>query len=703
MSKRGPGHEPPPGPRPLESHDFRRYFVLLVGINEYKPPVSKLGGCVADVENIENFLLNDWLPGRADKDQKSEIDVPGFEVKTEGPLHILKLIDKDATYHNIERAFHHFLRQAHRTEKDGKVIEDVAWFHFSGHGTEDFAAEEFKALEPNGKDQAIVCYKEKKEDGFLLLKDKELAVLLHHVATIDPMGDAKKFGAPHIMVSLDCCHSGSGTRDFVMDENIKTRFATITDPQTRTSMAKEDTTRGIGDYANGYYKNQTKLSVPITPHVALSGCESVQLAGDLPGGGVFSSGLIDALKATKGNLDYSDLYTRSRSFVQKRRGKEQTPQFDVVGEFNPFIKFMDGEPSKDPIKYGLVHEGDSWKVKCGAVHGLPMSSEKKIKITVQDLEGKSLGTAELEAVSAQKSSFSWPADAGTTLDTEKPENYRAVINYLPIPPAIVYVHGDEDGVDALEHVWDDSKSVQMVRSLDGVGEPHIEVEVTGDQYLLKDRKHNVLDLTEIAERPRSMRDIESLIMNDLGKMANWDRFLQLNNQNSEIANWLEFEVEYSGSDPTNVTTLKESSVIQAVEGDGLFSNDEIIGAFFKPKVILKNVKQKLYPYLFHLRKDYSITSYEQVLPYDPKEFVGQDTSRIVKPMLMEDKGWGMSKSDDEATSYFKLIVTTEPLQFELLQQEKLGPTRGDMVFARKPKMVENDWYAVTFKVMFKKP
>ncbi|MEL6195042.1 MAG: caspase family protein, partial [Bacteroidota bacterium] len=567
-----PRPQRPLGPRPLDSHDFRRYFVLLVGINKYNPPVSKLGGCVADVENIESFLLNDWLPGRADKDQETDCDDPGIdgvEVESHGPLHILKLMDEHATYNNIEKAFNLFLRQAHRTEENGKVVEDVAWFHFSGHGTEDFAAEEFKVLEPNGKDQAIVCYKEKKEDGYLLMKDKEIAVLLNHVATVDPMGDAKKFGAPHIMVSLDCCHSGSGTRDFVMDENIKTRFATITDPQTRTSMAKEDTSRGIGDYANGYYKNQTKLSVPITPHVALSGCESVQLAGDLPGGGVFSSGLIDALKATNGNLDYSDLYTRSRSFVQKRRGKEQTPQFDVVGEFNPYIKFMDGEPSKDPIKYGVDFVNDGWRVKCGAVHGLPMSSDKKIKITVQDLEGKTLGTAELGAVSAQHSSFTWSGDI--SLDTTKPESYRAVINFLPIPPALVYVHGDEDGVDALENDWDDSKSIQMVRSLDGVGEAQIEVEVTGDQYLLKDRKHNVMDLTDIAERPRSMRDIEDLVMNDLGKMANWDRFLQLNNKNSKIANWIEFEIDYSGSNPDNVTTLKESSVIKAVEGADLFS------------------------------------------------------------------------------------------------------------------------------------
>ncbi|MEM9934325.1 MAG: caspase family protein [Bacteroidota bacterium] len=698
----------PKGPRPLETHDHRRYFVLLVGINEYLDPVPPLGGCVADVENLENYLTKEWLTGRADKDQTTDCDDPGIEgaeVDSYGPLHILKLTDKLATYKNIEKAFNLFLRQAHRTEKEGgEVIEDVAWFHFSGHGTEDFAAEGFKVLEPNGKDQAIVCYKEKKEDGYLLMKDKEIAVLLNYVSTVDPMGDKKKFGSPHIVVSLDCCHSGSGTRDFVMDETLKTRFAAIMDAKTRTSLASEDTTRELKDYANGFYASQEKLSVPITPHVALSGCESVQLAGDLPEGGVFSSGLIDALKATKGNLDYSDLYTRSRSFVQKRRGKDQTPQFDIVGDFNPYTKFLDGEPSKSPRKYELKFK-DVWRVECGAVHGLPMNGEKKIKMSIQtiDTEPETLGIVEIDGVSAQHSTFSLPKDGSISLDTTTPENYRAIINYLPIPPTTVYVHGEEDGVKAMADAWDNSKSIQMETSLDGIGEAQIDVEVTKEEFIVRDTKHNINAIPEIIKRSRSTRNIENSVMADLGKMANWDRFIQLNNQDSQIADMIEFKIDYFGEDPANkLGTLTKSSVIEAKAGNVIMT-DSAMYAYFRPTVVFKNVKQRLYPYLFHLRANYSIKSQEQVLPYNPDEFKGQDVSAIPKPVVTEDIGWGMPKSEDEVTCYFKLLVTTEELEYKILLQEELGGTRGDMVFARKPKIIENDWLALTYKVVLKKP
>ena len=44
-----------------------------------------------------------------------------------------------------------------------------------------------------------------------LLADKEIALLLNHVTS----GDA---GAPHVVVTLDCCHSGGGTRDNEMLE-----------------------------------------------------------------------------------------------------------------------------------------------------------------------------------------------------------------------------------------------------------------------------------------------------------------------------------------------------------------------------------------------------------------------------------------------------------------------------------------------------
>ena len=68
-------------------------------------------------------------------------------------------------------------------------------------------AKAFAALEPTGRIQTLVCVDagRRDADGDLIrpIADKELAVLLGEIA-------AK---GPHVVALLDCCHSGTGTRD----------------------------------------------------------------------------------------------------------------------------------------------------------------------------------------------------------------------------------------------------------------------------------------------------------------------------------------------------------------------------------------------------------------------------------------------------------------------------------------------------------
>lgn len=79
---------------------------LLVGINEYKSPLRQLKGCVTDVELQRALLIHRF--GFCDDD-------------------IVCLMDQDATRQNILNAF-----ESHLIEKCGS--EDIAVFHFSGHG-----------------------------------------------------------------------------------------------------------------------------------------------------------------------------------------------------------------------------------------------------------------------------------------------------------------------------------------------------------------------------------------------------------------------------------------------------------------------------------------------------------------------------------------------------------------------------------------
>ena len=213
----------------------RQYYVLLVGINDYPAPVSKLGGCLKDLDQVQTYLQATVGKG----DSKESTTASGLPTRTLGPLHLCRLENEQATHSNIITGFREFLRQA--------GPDDTVWFHFSGHGSEQFTAEAFLELEPNGKDQTLVCYQAKKGEGQLHLADKELAVLLHEVEHQDMEGQPKE--SPHIVVSLDCCHSGSGTRKKEVPE-FKSRQANFIQGMTRWEAQSQD---GFRDLENLHY------------------------------------------------------------------------------------------------------------------------------------------------------------------------------------------------------------------------------------------------------------------------------------------------------------------------------------------------------------------------------------------------------------------------------------------------------------------
>jgi hypothetical protein len=68
-------------------------------------------------------------------------------------------------------------------------------------------------IEPDHLDETLVCY-DSRTDGSWDLADKELAKLIAEVAEKNP----------HIVVIMDCCHSGSGTRGS-LDSTVAVRRA----------------------------------------------------------------------------------------------------------------------------------------------------------------------------------------------------------------------------------------------------------------------------------------------------------------------------------------------------------------------------------------------------------------------------------------------------------------------------------------------
>ena len=156
---------------------MKTIHALLVGINDYHPDsgVASLKGCVGDTQRIKDFLERHYSNSHK--------------------LNIARLSDDESTYDNIVK---HFGEDHLLQGKEG----DTILFYYSGHGAREKAAEEFDKYFPEGYNESIVCYNSRADNG-KDLADKELAVLVSRLSDT---------GA-HVVVIMDCCHSGSGTKD----------------------------------------------------------------------------------------------------------------------------------------------------------------------------------------------------------------------------------------------------------------------------------------------------------------------------------------------------------------------------------------------------------------------------------------------------------------------------------------------------------
>ena len=650
----------------------KKLYALFVGINDYPAPVSKLNGCIKDVKNLEKFVRN--------------------HLANSHDIHIERLIDEDANYEQIISTFESHLGQA--------GSGDVVWFHYSGHGSEEPTAEEFKnSIEPSGKDQTLVVY-DARLPGGRHLADKELAVLLHGL-TKDHPDDP-----PHIVVSLDACHSGSGTRDVASDPVIKTRAAPSSGGR-----------RTLDSYIHGYYsdqwQNDQKLSVPVAPHIAFSACETVQLAGDLASGGAFSTGLVKALRKTKGDINYADLFLRARSAVQKENRK-QTPQFETIGSFNPYTKFLVGSPHGSPDMYEVrKFKKDGWCIMCGAIHGLPTQLEEPIEIEVWEPspDDEFKGLAEIVSVGAQKSKIDRSRKVKWKQLLDKlepgPDPYRGVIKHLPAPPVSVWVHGEKEAVEQMtggrDAAWDQSKNIIPVTEVTDE-KPSLEVVAEDGRYRILDHE---LGKLAYATAKTTMRDAQQ-IMQSLERIVRWRRTVALANKDpkSKVPDLFRFELLVHDTEQGSTAYSNPEIKIYPTPDNTMEVRDEGTGEIigynlgFQPQVVLKPLKQRLYFYLFHLRTNYSILSYEGEVVYIPNEH--PKTGEITLPMWTEEnkeiRGWGPDLNENETRSYFKLIATTEQLDYHTLEQFGLGDDRDSAGRAWGHNKIFNDWAEKTIAV-----
>jgi hypothetical protein len=240
---------------------------LLIGINNYMSnTIPQLRGSANDIETAAQILQTRF----------------GFE-----PNHIRKLINENATRSAILDALNELVKNS--------GPDDWIYIHFSGHGSQ---TDDLNGDEKDGLDETLVPY-----DGRTGVGDKAVPDIID-----DELGEILgRFRTRNVVVVLDCCHSGTGTRGITL-------FAKRSIPKdTRTEIYRslQPTTRAV---------------VPLTAqrHILLSGAAADQPALDGPIDnqyrGIFSFALMKTLAAAGTDMPAREIMRGIETELNRLKG-----------------------------------------------------------------------------------------------------------------------------------------------------------------------------------------------------------------------------------------------------------------------------------------------------------------------------------------------------------------------------------------------
>ena len=581
-------------------------YSLHVGIDQYHPQsnVPNLGGCVNDVKELLNFL---------------EKAYPEAQLKSK------TLLNEQATYQNIVDQFgaQHLLQAQ---------ANDVVLIQYAGHGSQANAAVEFTRYFPDKKDETWICY-DSRIPGGLDLADKELSVLIDRIA-------AKEV---HVVVIMDCCHSGSGTRG-------------ANEIQYRQHSNREDV-RMLDSYLNGYFSNKfpngAKVILPNPKHVLLAACDQKEKAGEINGSGLFTSNLVKVLTETNGDISYNNLFSKVQIELAKKTTR-QHPQFEPYGFFNVQSGFLQNNIKDNQKVWQLINIQGKWVVKRGIIHGLSMEPGKQATFRIFD-HGIFVGHATTKTVLVEESIVELDVD----LDPQV--TYDAQMISFPANRYPIELSTSVKGKNRLDTVLENYNPLFF--------ELHPEVK-SKYKFEVCDDEVTISRLDD----PKILRTItggdETKIFQDAFEMleiiGRREKMLQIENKYRKIAD---------DAIVLELSLLDDNDTIAAQK----------TGEIVNVPIPFVNGKEKAVPFLMSLKNTYPNRDLYCSLLYFTENFdiinlyngkiPANKTALAVEKDADGEAPFFLLNGKQQATDTFKLFVSTRPLSTYLLEMQnniKLG-------------------------------
>lgn len=620
----------------------------MIGIDEYPIAHHRLRGCVNDMKAVKEYVEE-----RFDKDNFN--------------LHIQTLENEQATRQNIIDGFLNHLTQAGEN--------DIAFIHYSGHGSQEPAPEEFWHEEPDKLNESMVCWDSRMPGGYDLV-GKEVSYLISKVAEKDP----------HVVVLFDCCHSGSGTRD--TDSSIRSRMAEV-----------GNSNRPLEEYI-GYKEYEITTSPegkrqatpPRGRHILLAAAKDSETAKetimDGKQGGVFTHSLLKILRSARGrNLSYAELVARTQTLVFNKV-TEQHPQLEAsVDENDKFRDFLDGGILPKPDYYTVTYDKgvDGWIIDAGEMAGIPQpNGAATTELYIFDSNAtdeevlnadKKLGIGKVIEVYPEKAVLEIE---GFDPDTEA--NFKGKTYKLPIPKLKVFVDpkGEEAGVKIATQAIDESDSL-LIETTSEEKEATYRVLCKEDQFYVT---HLGDDKPLFKRINNYTADTGKILLTRLEHIAQWVNTFELYNPNTGF-DGSEVEItmtEVTGFGPRlSIKTEEELNISEPVTIEYKFDNSKKKWNFPWIRMKIKNTSsENLFVAALYMGTDFSVsTDFLSSQELRPGEEVylktklnmrGRTIEKDAIPIGVPDEylSWGTT----EANELFKVLVSN--VQFNTTRYQQKG-------------------------------
>ena len=407
-------------------------YALLVGINRYiSKNISNLGGCEFDTDQVELAL---------EKLGNSRNIRPSIK----------KLIDQEAKRSSI---IHQFRTHFAPAEKD-----DIVFFYFSGHGSRERSPEGFWKYQGDKFHESIVCFDSDTDfDGQIYdIADKEIQYL------IKPYADR---GCEVILI-MDCCHSGSGSRAE------KRRDFGIREAKRDEDYLAE---RPVNSFLPELFEGDTYLHLDRAPrHLLFAACHpkeySRERAIDFHIQGVFTHSLMEVLNEPGGfDYSYEHLQQACRNKVfELLPDVQQHPRIEPYGGMNVKKGFLKTDQISQQLLYKALtfnFKDKRWQINMGGIHGLEIGKRAHFQIYETEEEAISgegaIGYVETANVRLNRSDcevFLYDEYNGLLLS----EPYVVVPSHLPLTKLKVGIEGEN-----LFHHLIPAKDIKLVQSKNG--------------------------------------------------------------------------------------------------------------------------------------------------------------------------------------------------------------------------------------------